>query len=405
MVSGLIKTDDDYARVLSRIDEIMDAEPGTPDFDELELLSALVDLYEEEHFPIDLPDPVSAIQFRMEQLDLTAQNLVPFIGSRSKVSEVLNGKRPLSLSMMRALNKELGIPADILLNEPEAEFPDSFSEMEWKKFPVKEMINKKFFPETQNVNDKPEEIMRDLIRQAGGIDSVYHCMFKRSPGGRVNVKNDPYATSAWCLKVLALANARPLPIRYRKNTVNKDFLKEAARLSHLENGPLLAKEYIENHGIHFVVFPHLKKTYIDGAVAPLADGTPVIGLTLRYDRIDNFWFCLLHELAHIAKHFSDDPPAIIIDDLDLRGTVEREAPGEIEADNMAQNALIPEKEWRDFFRSPKITKHEVIHFAGKLRIHPAIVAGRIRYERNNYKLFSGMVGYNEIRKHFKGAAG
>jgi HTH-type transcriptional regulator/antitoxin HigA len=83
----------------------MDAEPGTPDFDELELLGTLADLYEEKHFPIDLPDPVSAIKFRMEQAGLTDRDLVPFIGSPGNVSEILDRKSPMDISMMRSLHK------------------------------------------------------------------------------------------------------------------------------------------------------------------------------------------------------------------------------------------------------------------------------------------------------------
>lgn len=114
----LIKTEDEYQAALARIDQLMDAEPETPECDELELLSTLVEVYEDEHYPMGIPDPVSAIQFRMEQLGFTPQNLMPFIGSRSRVSEILNHKRPLTLRMMRALNKGLGIPAEILLQEP-----------------------------------------------------------------------------------------------------------------------------------------------------------------------------------------------------------------------------------------------------------------------------------------------
>ncbi len=98
--------------------EVYDAEPDTQECDELELLSALVELYEDEHYPISLPDPVSAIQFRIEQLGFTPKNLIPFIGSRSRVSEILNHKRPLTLRMMRAIHKGLGISAEILLQEP-----------------------------------------------------------------------------------------------------------------------------------------------------------------------------------------------------------------------------------------------------------------------------------------------
>lgn len=400
MVRKLIKTEEDYKLALSRIDEIMDAEPETPDFDELELLGTLVELYEDEHFPMDMPGPVSAIKFRIDQLGLTDQHLIPFIGSRSKVSEVLHKKRPLSLSMMRALHKGLGIPADILLGEKGESFPDNPRGIEWNKFPVKEMIRKKMLPQVRNARDMAEEVMRDLIRQAGGMDSASKCLFKRSFGSRDNVKNDPYATIAWCLKVLAIANTNPLSANYRDNAVDESFLKDVAKLSYFENGPLLAKEFMEKHGIHMVTLPHLSKTYLDGAVLPLKDGTPVIGLSLRYDRTDNFWFCLLHELAHIGKHFSNCHE-IIIDDLDLRGALQKEDPIELEADNLAQNALIPSNDWSVFSRRIRISKNQVNEFAERLKIHPAIIAGRIRYERKDYRIFSKMVGHKGIRYMFQ----
>ncbi len=124
MTIRLIKTEKDYDKALSRIEELMDAEADSPEMEELELLAALVEMYEEKRYPIDLPDPIDAIKFRMDQAGLSQKDMIPYLGSKSKVSEVLNRKRPLSLSMMRALNKGLGISAEVLLNEPEAAFPD-----------------------------------------------------------------------------------------------------------------------------------------------------------------------------------------------------------------------------------------------------------------------------------------
>jgi len=115
MVKKLIKTEKEYNLALSRIEELMDAEENSPEVEELELLSTLVELYEDKHYPMDLPDPVDAIKFRMEQLGLNQQGLVPFIGSKSKVSEILNRKRTLTLSMICALHQQLGIPAEIFL--------------------------------------------------------------------------------------------------------------------------------------------------------------------------------------------------------------------------------------------------------------------------------------------------
>lgn len=113
----LIKTRQEYRSALLRVEKLMDARPGSAEGDELELLSALIEIYEEQHAPILPPDPIEAIRFRMEQENLRPQDLVPFLGSRSRVSEVLNGKRSLTLSMIRQLHRGLGIPTDVLLGE------------------------------------------------------------------------------------------------------------------------------------------------------------------------------------------------------------------------------------------------------------------------------------------------
>ena len=111
----LIKTKKDYNKALKRIEELFDAKSGTPEADELELLVALVELYEKEHFPIEAPDPVSAIKFRMEQEGLTNEDMVAYLGSKSKVSEVFSHKRNLSIAMIRKLVSGLQIPAEVLL--------------------------------------------------------------------------------------------------------------------------------------------------------------------------------------------------------------------------------------------------------------------------------------------------
>ena len=111
----LIKTEVDYNNALKRIEQLFDAKAGTPEADELELLATLVELYEKEHFPIDAPDPVSAIKFRMEQEGLTNEDMIAYLGGKSRVSEIFSHKRNLSLSMIRKLVIGLQIPAEVLL--------------------------------------------------------------------------------------------------------------------------------------------------------------------------------------------------------------------------------------------------------------------------------------------------
>lgn len=124
MKPRILKSEKEYQAALAHIESLMDAAPGSPEEDELELFTLLVDQYETEHYPIDLPDPIDAILFRMDQEGLTRKDLLPYLGSSSKVSEVLSRKRPLSLSMMRALHAGLGIPADVLLQLPRPRTPE-----------------------------------------------------------------------------------------------------------------------------------------------------------------------------------------------------------------------------------------------------------------------------------------
>ncbi len=112
----VLKTEDEYEVAVARIDKLMDAKPGTPEEDELDLLCMLVERYEQEHYPIGMPTPIGAIEFFMDQNKLTKADMVQYLGSPSKVSEVLNGKRSLSKAMIRKLVEGLGIPAENLLD-------------------------------------------------------------------------------------------------------------------------------------------------------------------------------------------------------------------------------------------------------------------------------------------------
>jgi len=401
MLTRLIKIEKDYNIALSRIEELMDAKKNTPEADELELLTALVEMYEDKHYPMDLPDPIDAIKFRMEQLGLNQQGLVPFIGSRSKVSEVLNRKKSLTLAMMRALHNGLGISADVLLSAHGADFPAEIPDVDWTRFPVFEMAKRCWLSKVDDLNEKAEELMRELIERAGGFQAVSAALFRKGVTSRYNAKTDSYALTAWCLRVLSLAREDTLDHKYKAGTLNAAALRDIARLSYFNNGPLLVKEYLNKQGIHLVVVPHLPRTYLDGAAMIMTDGTPVVGLTLRYDRIDNFWFCLLHELAHVAKHLSN-PGMIFIDDFDLRGhETELTDTKEKQADKIAAAALIPKKIWEQNPIQGKATGQKIQALAEELKIHPAIIAGRIRFEKKNYKLLSKYVGNKETRKHFK----
>lgn len=112
-----IRTKADHRWALKEVERLWDAEPGTPDGDRVDVLVTLIEAYEAKHFPISAPDPIAAIEFMLEQKGLSRRDLEPAIGSRGRVSEVLNRKRPLTLPMVRSLSRLLDIPADILAQD------------------------------------------------------------------------------------------------------------------------------------------------------------------------------------------------------------------------------------------------------------------------------------------------
>ncbi|KKK82277.1 hypothetical protein LCGC14_2804990, partial [marine sediment metagenome] len=239
----VIKTESDYDVALARIEELIDRDPDqdTPEADELEVLSLLVEQYESRNFPSSLPDPIEAIKFRMEQQNLTQRNLVPLIGSRSKVSEVLSGKRSLTLSMIRSLHSELGIPASALLQERDPSVLEE-SGIDWSRFPVREIVSRGWVTtQLRNVREHAEEIARGLFGQTGSA-KVAAMMCRKADHVRGERSMDDYALAAWSARVLIRVRQDPPPVPFESGTVNLDFMQEVARRSRSESGPLLAQE-------------------------------------------------------------------------------------------------------------------------------------------------------------------
>lgn len=400
-----IRTEADYEAALGRIDALIDAKAGTPEGEELNVLTDLVELYEAKHVHMGFPSPVAAIEFRMEQAGLTQRDLVPFIGSRAKVSEVLCGKRQLTMPMARALHEHLGIPAEVLLQEAGATLTEPLAGIEWERFPLEAMAKLGWIPHVRNLKLRAKELIGELIRRAGGPEVAGAALYRKSDHARADAKMDPYALGAWCWKVLAEANESRPAAGYEPGTVSLDFLRQLARLSWSDEAPRLAKEFLAKHGIPLVVVPHLPKTYLDGAALKLGDGTPVVGLTLRYDRVDSFWFCLLHELAHVGRHMDCSGDAAFVDDLTLRDMEGgRRDPKEAQADDWADEALVPRAIWETSAACLNPTPMSVVNLSRALQVHPAIIAGRIRYEQRNYRLLSHFVGTGEVRRQFGLAA-
>ncbi len=392
-----IHSEPDYADALARVETLMDMDRSPAEDDELDVLATLIEVYEDRVFPMDAPDPVEAIKFRMEQLGKTQSDLAPIFGSRAKASEVLSRKRDLTLKMIRALHGHLGIPAEILIRDGGG-LPEAPAGVELDRFPAAEMARRGWIKKTADMKDRIEEIVQELIACAGGREALPQALFRQGGGARANARTDKHALQAWCLHILCKARCAGLEGIYETGTIDPVFLRDLARLSAFDDGPKLAREKLAKHGIALVVAAHLPKTYLDGAALWTVDKVPVVGMTIRYDRLDNFWFCLLHELAHLGRHFPDENGEIFIDDLKLRErNHERDDEREREADEWAQEALIPSEIWDEHPARNNPNVRNVLSLARQADVHPAIVAGRIRHELRNYRLLSQFVGAKEIR--------
>ena len=400
-----IRTEADYETALARIEELFQAASGTREGDELDILTVLVEHYEDIHFPIAPSDPIDAIEFHLDQKGMSPRDLAPIIGSPAKVSEVLARKRPITMPMARALHQHLGIPAEVLLKDPKITREDDQQRMEWSRFPLRAMVKLEWVPNVPNLKEHAEQLVSRLMDRAGGREFAARPMYRKNDHRRVNAKTDDYALRAWCWEVMARGRERGSNVAYRPGTVTPDFLRSVAELSMSEDGPRQARDYLAQHGIGFQYVPHLPRTHLDGAALRSQDGRPVVGMTLRYDRIDNFWFTLLHELAHVSLHLDGDAEDEgFVDDHSLRdiGTTGEGDNKENVADQMAQDALIPPDVWRDGDVLEHPNPMAVVGLGWEAGVHPAIVAGRVRRELGNYRLLSQFVGTGEVRRQFGG---
>lgn len=387
----VIKNDQEYQEALQLVSELMDADPeeNTPESEKLELLIVLVRNYEESVFNEVIPDPIDALIFRMEQENLSQEDLVPYIGSRSKVSEVLSRKRPLSVNMMKALQNGLGIPAKVLLNQSRK--PDK-KKADFSKLPIKEMKKRGYIPFTGNIE---EEVTR-FFNVFNGQSDIF-ALPSRSHYLRSNKPMNPQSFYAWVARLLnRVEEIADKPV-FEHSKLNKKVMREVIDLSDEKDGIHKAINFLKEIGIFVLIEPHMPKTYLDGAAVMYPDKNPIIGLTVRYDRLDNFWFTLMHELAHIYLHY-DQGISVFYDDTEL---FDAENEKEKEADETAMGVMIPGEVWVDSAASLVPSPDAAKILAQELSISPAIVAGKMRRERKHYQFLNSLLGRGQVRNQFE----
>jgi len=371
-----IRNDRDYENAISRAVVLIESSKSA-DRDELEVLQALIEQWERRKYPSTPPTPVEAIRFRMQQQGLKPRDLEAYLGPRSRVSEILSGTRSLTVDMMRALHHHLDIPADVLLGIPEQLTKN-------KATPAPAALRKlKAFRLMW-----PKEDTEAFVERAFGGASPLPLM-RKTRTERTNAKTDLAALEAWCAAVQI--KAQTVDVCPLKAKLGMDEARKLAALSCENNGPTKVADKLAKWGVVFIALPHLPGTYLDGAAMCRSDKAPIIAVTVRHDRLDNFWFTVLHEFCHVAKHLKPDAP-VIVDDLDVKGDDDIER----EADKFAQDALIPSNIWR-VADHPELTADEVREVAARAKVHPSIVAGRWQRSYDDYRRFAKLMVRGEIR--------
>lgn len=393
----VIKTEQDYQEALKLVEELIghDPNPDSAEGEQLSLLTTLIKDYESKAFPKSLPDPIEAIKFRMEQANLKPADLIPYIGSRSRVSEILSGKRQLTIDMIRALSKDLGIPAEVLIRQSE-NLGDNSEYLNWDDHLVDQMEKRGYFGNMSFKKVGKVDLLKNFFASIGAPAQAVGML--RKSNYRSSPLTDKHALSVWAGRVLQKAKKIKVLKKYKAGTVDLAFMRELAKLSAKENGPILAQEYLKKHGIILVIEPHFQKTYLDGAAIFVDKDNPVIGLTIRHDRPDNFWFSLMHEVAHIALHY-DQGISFFYDELeDIKGLDVGEK--EREADKLASEALVPSDKWEISPAKLIPSSLAASSLAKELGVNIAIIAGKIRYEGGKWVYLNSIIGKEKVQKYF-----
>ena len=391
MEPRIIKSEEQYRRYLREVEQLAahDPDPESREGGRLELLAKLVEDYEKVRFAFRVPDPIDAIVFRMEEQGLRQKDIAEVLGGKSRASEVLSRKRPLTLPMIRALYDKLAIPPELLIREPTTNYGNA-EEISESDVPVELLVKRGWIESAKSVS----ELMRQFLAPAGSP-----VLLRSTLAFGANARTNRTHVWLWLSRVREVAASRTyLNGKFRQEVLTQELLRYIVKLSWMDKGPRLAKEFLEERGIALVIEPHLPSTHLDGAAMLGRNGAPVIGLTLREDRIDNFWFTLIHELVHVWKHLDVNKCRTIVDEnIEKAHDTEKI---EQEANAIAGEVLLPHAIWRrsDAFANPSAKSIQAL--ASQLQISPAIVAGRIRYERKNYAQFSNLIGYRAVRTQF-----
>lgn len=307
-----------------------------------------------------------------------------------------SGYQGASLARLIEVSRVLGVHTEGLFGSERGSLGGVFSwekadEVEWRRFPIREMVKRRWFEVTPG--EDAVQAVKAYFRRAAGSQFTTAIHRKKVRG---DTSPNEYALLAWQARVLERARQRASKEGLPEFRLDDRWVGDLTALTRRGNGPREAAGVLAKNGIVLLTERHLPGTCLDGAAMLDGGGRPVIGLTLRFDRLDNFWFVLFHELGHIFLHLMG---GLRYDFFDEDGTVAGDRI-ELEADEFALNSLIPAADWERCLSRFAMTEEAVRLDAERLGIDASIIAGRIRRERGDYTVLNNLIGQGHVRSQF-----
>jgi HTH-type transcriptional regulator / antitoxin HigA len=334
--------------------------------------------------------PGEAVRAAMDRLGWSQSDLGYVLGvTTASISQIIAGKRGISPAMAKGLGRALGMAPQALVTMQaewelqQADEPSPIVEARAQllsRYPLREMVKRGWLPET----DKPDELEQGACRFFGirALDEapqIAHAARRAKPG---DVSGNQLA---WLFRVRQIAKTMKV------EPFNVAHLKHAmARLSEARGEPESVRHVprvMREAGVRFVVVEAFPASEIDGVCLWLDDSSPVIGMSLRFDRIDNFWFVLAHECTHAALGHGKDGSFII--DSDLTGTIGREVMEEERLANIGGAGFcVPQDKMTSFYlrKNPLFSERDVLAFAKRMGVHPGLVVGQLQWKTGRFEL-------------------
>lgn len=257
------------------------------------------------------------------------------------------------------------------------------------RLPIRELLKRDWV--RLRAGETKEDAIESYLRRSADFRHAPTFHRRRIRG---NVRNE-YSLWAWRVRVLEISRSLVEEKKIPPFKGDVSWGEELVSATQEHDGPKRAVNVLARSGIPVVIQPHLPGTYLDGAAMLDPDDRPVIGLTLRFDRLDHFWFVLLHELGHVFLHLLEGVHDDFFDDEGAEGdALEREA------DSFALDTLIPQADWAQCLSRFAPTSEAVVQDAKRLGVGASVVAGRIRREQENYALLSDLIGEGTVKCQF-----